>query len=275
MTPVQSLAEELMTLPTVLTIAGSDSSGGAGIQADLKTMSAFGVFGTTALTAVTAQNTLGVVESLFLSAQLVARQIDAVVEDMGVDAAKTGMLGTAEVVEVVAERIGRHGITNLVVDPVMVATSGASLMEDDALIALRAVLIPRAYIVTPNAPEAEALSGVRVVSLETMEEAARAVHSLGAANVLVKAGHIEGGATDVLFDGESITRFSAERIECGKIHGTGCTLSAAIASGLALGLELTDAIVKAKSFVTRGIAAALDMGTGSALVNHFVKPSGE
>ncbi len=264
-----------MTVPIALTIAGSDSSGGAGIQADLKTMSAFGVFGTTALTAVTAQSTLGVAESLFLSAQLVARQIDAVVEDMGVDAAKTGMLGTAEVIEVVAERIGRHGITNLVVDPVMIATSGASLMEDDAVLALRTVLIPRAYVVTPNAPEAEALSGVRVVSLETMEEAARAVHSLGAANVLVKAGHIEGSATDVLFDGESITRFSAERIEGGKIHGTGCTLSAAIASGLALGLELTDAIVKAKSFVTRGIAAALDMGTGSALVNHFVKPSGE
>ncbi len=249
-----------MTVPTALTIAGSDSSGGAGIQADLKTMSAFGVFGATALTAVTAQNTLGVAESLFLSAGLVARQIDAVVQDMGVDAAKTGMLGTAEVIEIVAERVGRHGIRNLVVDPVMIATSGDSLIEDDAVVALRTVLIPRAYLVTPNAPEAEVLSGVRVVSLETMEEAARAVHSLGAANVLVKAGHVEGSATDVLFDGESITRFSADRIEGGKIHGTGCTLSAAIASGLALGLELTDAVVKAKSFVTRGIAAALDMG---------------
>ncbi|MEA3409683.1 MAG: bifunctional hydroxymethylpyrimidine kinase/phosphomethylpyrimidine kinase [Candidatus Eisenbacteria bacterium] len=262
-----------MTVPTALTIAGSDSSGGAGIQADLKTMSAFGVFGATALTAVTAQNTLGVAESLFLSAQLVAGQIDAVVQDMGIDAAKTGMLGTAEVIEIVAERVGRHGIRNLVVDPVMIATSGASLIEDDAVVALRTALMPRAYLVTPNAPEAEVLSGVRVVSLETMEEAARAVHSLGAANVLVKAGHVEGSATDVLFDGESITRFSADRIEGGKIHGTGCTLSAAIASGLALGLELTDAIVKAKSFVTRGIAAALDMGTGSALVNHFVKSS--
>jgi hydroxymethylpyrimidine/phosphomethylpyrimidine kinase len=267
--------EDRMTVPIALTIAGSDSSGGAGIQADLKTMSAFGVFGATALTAVTAQNTLGVAESLFLSARLVASQIDVVVADVGIDAAKTGMLGTAEVIEVVAERVSRHGIPNLVVDPVMIATSGASLIEDDAVVALRTVLIPRAYIVTPNAPEAEALSGVRVVSLETMEEAARAVHSLGAANVLVKAGHIEGSATDVLFDGESITRFSAERIEGGKIHGTGCTLSAAIASGLALGLELTDAIVKAKSFVTRGIAAALDMGTGSAFVNHFVEPSGE
>jgi hydroxymethylpyrimidine/phosphomethylpyrimidine kinase len=250
--------EDEMTVPIALTIAGSDSSGGAGIQADLKTMSAFGVFGATALTAVTAQNTLGVAESLFLSARLVASQIDVVVADVGVDAAKTGMLGTAEVIEVVAERVRRHGIPFLVVDPVMIAKSGASLLEDDAVVALRTVF-----------------SGVRVVSLETMEEAARAVHSLGAANVLVKAGHIEGSATDVLFDGESITRFSAERIEGGKIHGTGCTLSAAIASGLALGLELTDAIVKAKSFVTRGIAAALDMGTGSAFVNHFVKPSGE
>ena len=270
MAPGPRATEERMTVPTALTIAGSDSSGGAGIQADLKTMSAFGVFGTTALTAVTAQNTLGVTESLFLSPGLVARQIDAVIDDIGADAAKTGMLGTAAVIEAVAERIAHHGIPNLVVDPVMIATSGAALIEDDAVGALRAALLPRACVVTPNIPEAETLSGVSVVSLETMEEAARAVHALGAANVLVKAGHMEGSATDVLFDGEVITRFTVERIEGGKIHGTGCTLSAAIASGLALGLELTDAVVRAKAFVTRAIAEALGMGHGSALMNHFV-----
>lgn len=259
-----------MTVPTALTIAGSDSSGGAGIQADLKTMSAFGVYGTTAVTAITAQNTLGVTDSLMLSAELVGRQIDAVVEDVGVDAAKTGMLGTAEVIEAVAERVARHGIPNLVVDPVMIATSGAPLIEESAVGALKDALLPRSRLVTPNVPEAESLSGVEVVSMESMEEAARALHALGAANVLVKAGHIEGSATDVLFDGETITRFTAERVPGGKIHGTGCTLSAAIASGLALGLDLIDAVAAAKSFVTRGIASSLEMGRGSALVNHFV-----
>ena len=268
-------AEDTMAVPTALTIAGSDSSGGAGIQADLKTMSAFGVFGTTAITAVTAQNTLGVTDSLFLAPELVAKQIDAVVEDLGADAAKTGMLGTVEVIEVVAERVARHAIRNLVVDPVMIATSGASLIEDDAVAALRGALLPRAFLVTPNGPEAETLGGVRVTSVETMEEAARAVHALGPANVLVKAGHVEGCATDVLFDGETVTRFTADRIDGGKIHGTGCTLSAAIASALALGLDLIDAVAAAKSYVTRGIAAALPMGKGSALVNHFVPSEAE
>jgi len=261
-----------MSVPTALTIAGSDSSGGAGIQADLKTMSAFGVYGTTAITAITAQNTLGVSDSLFIPAELVAGQIDAVMEDVGAAAAKTGMLGTADVIEVVAGRVKSHGIPNLIVDPVMIATSGASLIEDEAVAALRDALLPRAYVVTPNVPEAEVLSGLSVNSLESMEEAARAIRELGPANVLVKAGHIEGSATDVLFDGETVTRFSVERVEGGKIHGTGCTLSAAIASGLALGLDLIDAITAAKSFITRGIAEALPMGKGSALVNHFVRP---
>jgi hydroxymethylpyrimidine/phosphomethylpyrimidine kinase len=259
-----------MTVPTALTIAGSDSCGGAGIQADLKTMSAFGVYGATALTAVTAQNTLGVAESLFLPADLVAAQIDAVVEDICLDAAKTGMLGTAEVIETVADRVAHHGIGNLVVDPVMIATSGAALIEDEAVGALKSALLPRAYLVTPNIPEAETLTGLKVVSLEDMEKAARAVHELGASNVLVKAGHLEGAATDVLFDGRVITRFTVDRVEGGKIHGTGCTLSAALASGLALGLELTEAVVRAKAFITRAIQQSLPMGQGSALVNHFV-----
>ena len=260
----------VMTVPTALTIAGSDSSGGAGIQADLKTMSAFGVFGTTALTAVTAQNTMGVTDSLFLSPELVVRQIDAVIDDLGADAAKTGMLGTAEIIEAVAERVGRHEIPNLVVDPVMIATSGAALIEENAVGAFRTALLPRACLVTPNIPEAEALSGIEVDSMESMEEAARAIHALGASNVLVKAGHMEGSATDVLFDGEGITRFTVERIEGGKLHGTGCTLSAALASGLALGLELTDAVVRAKAFVTAAISETLGMGRGSSLLNHFV-----
>lgn len=258
-----------MRKPVALTIAGSDSSGGAGIEADLKTMSALGVYGTVALTSVTAQNTLGVTDCLHLSPALVAAQIDAVVTDLGVDAAKTGMLATAGIMEAVAERVGRHDLGALVVDPVMVATSGAPLIEDDAVDALRALLLPLARIVTPNIPEAAVLSGLDVSSRESMEEAARAIHALGPAHVLVKGGHLEGEAADVLFDGDSCTWFATERVVTDEVHGTGCTLSAAMASGLALGLGVVDSVRLAKGFVTRGIASRLTMGKGSALVNHF------
>ncbi len=264
-----------MTVPSALTIAGSDSSGGAGIQADIKTMSAFGVYGTTAVTAVTAQNTLGVRRSLYLEPSLVAAQIDAVIEGVGADAAKTGMLGSAAIIEVVAERLSHHGVPNIVVDPVMVATSGALLMETDAVETLKSALLPLARLVTPNIPEAEALTGARVVSLEDMEEAARAIAALGPANVLVKAGHAEGDATDVLFDGSGFTRFTVARVEGRKVHGTGCTLSAALASCLAKGKSLEDAVVEAKAFVTRAIAAAVDTGVGGALANHLVPVEGE
>lgn len=253
-----------------LTVAGSDSSGGAGIEADLKTMSALGVFGTVALTSVTAQNTLGVTESLHLPPGLVVAQIDAVADDLGVDAAKTGMLATSDIIAAVAETVGRRHIRSLVVDPVMIATSGARLMEEDAVEALVRLLLPLALVVTPNVPEAKVLCGIDVSSRASMEDAARAIHSLGPGNVLVKGGHLEGDAIDLLYDGDTCTWLAAPRVFSGKVHGTGCTLSAAVASGLALGLGVPEAVRLAKDFVTRAIASRLEMGGGSALVNHFV-----
>ncbi|MBN2564457.1 MAG: bifunctional hydroxymethylpyrimidine kinase/phosphomethylpyrimidine kinase [Candidatus Eisenbacteria bacterium] len=260
--------------PIAITIAGSDSCGGAGIEADLKTMSAFRVYGAAAITAVTAQNTVGVIESLCLEPALVEAQIDAVMDDIGVDAAKTGMLGTPGIVRVVADAIRRREIPNVVVDPVMVATSGARLADDDAVQAFIRVLIPLATVVTPNVPEAEALCGMRIRSVADMEEAARRIHSLGAASVLVKGGHLEhaqsaGAATDVLFDGSAVTRLVGRRVPGGKIHGTGCTLSAAIASGLAIGWDVSRAVARAKGYVADCIAGAFSIGKGSALINHF------
>jgi hydroxymethylpyrimidine/phosphomethylpyrimidine kinase len=252
-----------------MTIAGSDSCGGAGIEADIKTMSAFRVYGAAAITAVTAQNTLGVTESLLLDPALVASQIDAVMDDTGVDAAKTGMLGTAETARAVANAVETRHIPNLVVDPVMVATSGASLAGEDVVDALRTLLIPLAVVVTPNVPEAERLSGLRILSVEDMEASARRIHALGAAHVLVKGGHLSGVATDVLFDGEESVRLVARRVAGGKVHGTGCTLSAAITAGLARGWGVQRAVAEAKDYVTRCIAGAMRIGGGSALINHL------
>jgi hydroxymethylpyrimidine/phosphomethylpyrimidine kinase len=249
--------------PTALTIAGSDSCGGAGIQADIRTMAAFRVHATSAITSITAQNTLGVVRSMNLPPELVAAQIDAIMDDVGADSAKTGMLATAGIIEVVAERIARYRIGKLVVDPVMVATSGARLIEDDAIAAIEKVLIPLALIVTPNVPEAEALSGVGITSDASLEQAARAIHALGARFVLIKGGHLEGEATDLLFDGTDSARFTSRRIGEGKVHGTGCTLSAAIAAALALDLGVHEAVGRAKSFVTRAIGSAFALGGGS------------
>lgn len=261
-----------MATPTALTIAGSDSSGGAGIEADLKTMAAFGVYGTAAITSITAQNTLGVTESLHLAPELVAAQIDAVMADIGAGAAKTGMLATTGIVEAVADRIRRHGIDRLVVDPVMVATSGAPLMEAETIEIFRLALAPLALVITPNVPEAEALSGIELVSTEATEDAARAIADLGVPFVLIKGGHLEGTATDTLYDGSGFERLSAPRVPIGPVHGTGCTLSAAIASGLALGHDVRTSVSLAKRYVTRGIESALTLGSGSALVNHFVSP---
>jgi hydroxymethylpyrimidine/phosphomethylpyrimidine kinase len=257
---------------TALTIAGSDSSGGAGIQADLKTMAAFGVYGATALTSVTAQNTLGVRGVVNLPPEFVEAQIDAVMEDVGADAAKTGMLATRGIIEAVADRVRSHAIPNLVVDPVMVATSGASLIEEDAVRAMADAVVPLAYVVTPNLREAEILSGIGIDSDAAVEEAARAIHGLGGRNVLIKGGHLEGAATDVLFDGSIFVRYTVPRVPVGDVHGTGCTLSAAIASALALGLRLPEAVEAAKRYVTRGIATSFGRGKGSALLNHFASP---
>ncbi len=258
-----------MRRAVVLTIAGSDSSGGAGIEADLKTMCALGVYGTVALTSVTAQNTLGVTDSADLSPSLVAAQIDAVAEDLDIDAAKTGMLSNARIIEAVAGAVERNGLRRLVVDPVMVATSGAALIEDDAVGVLRERLMPLAMLVTPNVPEAAVLSGVDVTGRDTMEAAARAIHEAGAAAVLIKGGHLEGDATDLLYDGASSVWLTSPRISAGQVHGTGCTLSAAVACWLALGRGLGESVRLAKEYVTRGIEARLSMGHGSALVDHM------
>lgn len=261
-----------MITRTALTVAGSDSCGGAGIEADLKTMAAFGVHGAAAVTSVTAQNTLGVATSLHLPPQLVAAQIDAVIEDIGADAVKTGMLATTGIVEAVADRIAGHSIGRLVVDPVMVATSGAPLMERETIEIFRRDLAPLALIITPNVPEAEVLSGIKLVSDAAVEDAARAIAALGVPFVLIKGGHLEGGATDTLYDGERFERLSLPRVPVGPVHGTGCTLSAAIVSGLALGHDVRRSVSRAKRYVFKAIESALPLGHGSALVNHLIAP---
>jgi hydroxymethylpyrimidine/phosphomethylpyrimidine kinase len=258
-------------IPRALTIAGSDSGGGAGIQADLKTFSAFRVFGTSVLTAVTAQNSVGVHGVVNLDAGFVGRQLDAVLSDIGTDAAKTGMLSTAAIIEVVAERLRAHGLRQLVVDPVMVAKSGDALLEPAARAALTQAILPLALVVTPNLPEAAALAGIPVGSPAEMEEAARRIHALGPAWVLVKGGHLPGDAVDLLFDGARLSAFTAERVPTPNTHGTGCTYSAAIAAGLARGAAVPDAVAEAKRYVTAAIRAALPLGRGVGPVRHFIE----
>src|SRR5467141_5051049 len=255
-----------------LTIAGSDSGGAAGIQADLKTFHQFGVFGITAITAVTAQNTTGVRAWQALPAKLVAQQIDAVADDLFPAAVKSGMLGAADIVETVAERIANRRLPNYVLDPVMVATSGDRLLDRDAerLIARR--LAPLALLVTPNLNEAEILVDAEVRTPDQMERAARALVAMGARAALVKGGHLADPTTlvDVLVHGKSARRFTHARIDTTSTHGTGCTLSAAITAGLALGRPLEQAVADALDFVHRAIAAAPGLGQGHGPLNHFV-----
>jgi hydroxymethylpyrimidine/phosphomethylpyrimidine kinase len=250
-------------VPRALTIAGSDSGGGAGIQADLKTFSALGVFGMSALTAVTVQNTKGVSGFEELSPETVADQIRAVATDIGVDAAKTGMLASAGIIEAVAEAVREVGLPNLVVDPVFVSKHGHSLLREDAVSALRELILPLATVATPNLHEAAGLAGFRVEAREDMERAARAILDLGPRAVLVKGGHLEGGRADDLFaKGDRMEWLSAERIDTPHTHGTGCVLSAAIASYLARGNELSEAVVAGKRFVTEAIRHSLEIGQG-------------
>ena len=254
-------------IPKALTIAGSDSGGGAGIQADLKTFSALGVYGTTVITSVTAQNTLGVTAIHDLPPQMVRAQIRAVVEDIGADAAKTGMLSNSAIISVVAEEIDRYGIP-LVVDPVMKAKTGAALLRDDAVETLIRRLIPLAKVVTPNVPEAEAIAGMRITSVEDAERAAEKIASLGAEAVVVKGGHLEGDrAVDVLYVDGTLTRYEAERIESKCTHGTGCTFSAALTAYLAKGFDVAEAVGRAKEFVSKAIRYGLEVGSGVGSVN--------
>jgi hydroxymethylpyrimidine/phosphomethylpyrimidine kinase len=259
-----------MLIPKALTIAGSDSGGGAGIQADLKTFSAFRVFGMSVITAVTAQNSLGVQGVENLPPAFVARQLRSVLEDFGADAAKCGMLSTAPIIEAVATELERHRIEKLVVDPVMVAKSGDQLLQPEARAALADRILPLALLVTPNLPEAEVLAGMRVAEPEDMEEAARRIHLMGPRYVLVKGGHLKGDATDLLWNGREFTRFSTPRIDSQNTHGTGCTFSAAIAAGLARGQALGDAIRSAKAYVTRAIREGFQAGRGVGQLRHFI-----
>ena len=256
-----------MKLPVALSVAGSDSGGGAGIQADLKTFAALGVHGTTAITAITAQNTTGVTEILELSVRLIREQIKVVAEDIGIDAAKTGMLSSPEIIEAVAEALSLHRIGKLVVDPVMVAKGGAKLLRDDAVSALREHLIPMAAVITPNLPEAEVLLGRKITSLDERRAAARDLVELGARIAVVKGGHADGDATDVFFDGAQMIELAAERIATTNTHGSGCVFSAAITAGLARGLAPLDAVREAKAFITEAIASSLEIGHGHGPVN--------
>lgn len=255
-----------------ITIAGSDSGGGAGIQADLKTFSALGVFGTSAITAITAQNTQGVTALEDISSGIIAAQIDAILDDMNVGAAKIGMVSRAETIVTIAQRL-RHYRLRPVVDPVMVATSGDRLLQEDAIDTLKAEILPQAAIVTPNLPEAALLTGLPVARTEDeMIVQARAIVDMGAEAALVKGGHGTGPeSVDILFDGQDIARLSAPRIDTRNTHGTGCTLSAAITAGLARGLSLIDAVREAKSFLHSALDAAQHMkvGKGSGPVHHF------
>jgi hydroxymethylpyrimidine/phosphomethylpyrimidine kinase len=247
----------------VLTIAGSDSGGGAGIQADLKTFDAFGVWGTSALTGVTAQNTVGVHEALVLPAQLVRAQIDAVVDDLGVAAAKTGMLGSAVNVEAVAEAIRDHHLAPLVVDPVLVTSHGELLLEPEAIEVLRDVLVPLATLLTPNLPEAEALLAHPIPNVEAMPPAAGELAALGASAVLLKGGHLGGDRSPDLLWFEGDTEWlDGPRLLTRHTHGTGCTLSAAVCAQLALGESIPEACRRAKQFVTGAIGAGPDIGRG-------------
>ena len=259
------------TLPIALTIAGSDSGGGAGIQADLKTFARHGVYGTCAITAVTAQNTSGVRGWERVSPSLVRAQIDAVAEDLRPSATKSGMVGDAEVVRAVADGIVAHGLSPYVLDPVMVATSGDPLVAPDAVAAMIERLIPLSTLVTPNLDEASLLLGEPVDDVEAMERAARAlVGRLGARAALVKGGHLRGEElTDVLFDGERIMRYTRPRIATTSTHGTGCTLSAAIAAGLASGWPLSRSVEEGLAYVHRAIQSAPRIGGGHGPLNHF------
>ena len=258
-------------VPKAMTIAGSDSGGGAGIQADLKTFAALGVYGTVTLTAITAQNTVGVSGVHEIPTDMIAAQMDAVMDDIGADAVKTGMLSSREIVEAVAAQVKKHGVPSLVVDPVMVAKSGDPLLRDDAVQALRASLIPLAAVVTPNIPEAEALTGMVIASDDDVMEAARRIAGMGARSVVVKGGHRQGPAVDVLYDGHDFRQFSAPRIDTANTHGTGCTFASAVAAGLAQGKPLPEAVAQAKDYVTEAIRASFPIGRGHGPLNHFYK----
>ena len=260
---------------TALTIAGSDSSGGAGIQADIKTMTANGVYAMSAITALTAQNTTGVTDIMEVTPEFLKAQLDCIFTDIRPDAVKTGMVSASALIEVIAERLRFYGAENLVVDPVMVATSGARLISEDAIGTLKKELLPLAKVITPNIPEAEVLSGRTVASEKDMEAAAKEIYEKYGCGVLCKGGHSINDANDLLYDGKEMIWFKGKRINNPNTHGTGCTLSSAIASGLAKGYDLPTAVRSAKNYISCALAAMLDLGKGSGPMNHAFAIKGD
>lgn len=254
---------------TALTVAGSDSGGGAGIQADLKTFAALGVHGTSAITALTAQNTLGVSGIFAVPPAFVEAQFDAIATDIGVDAMKTGMLFSVEIIDAVAGKIREYGVSRVVVDPVMVATSGDLLLRADAIDAVRTRLMPVALVVTPNRREAEVLAGMEIRTEGEVAEASRRLLAMGCRYVLLKGGHAQGDAVDWLYDGRELVPYRAPRVDTANTHGTGCTLAAAIAAYLALGREVPEAVAGAKEFISSAIQHAYPLGKGHGPVNHL------
>jgi hydroxymethylpyrimidine/phosphomethylpyrimidine kinase len=259
-----------MKIPRALTIAGSDSGGGAGLQADLKTFTALGVYGMSAVTSITVQNTVGVFGVVDVPPEIVYNQIKVVVEDIGVDAVKTGMLSHAGIIEAVARAVKDFRLENLVVDPVMRAKSGDPLLKSSDEVALKGLLIPRATVITPNIPEACALVGKDIKTLEDMERACKEIYSMGPFAVLLKGGHMEGDIlVDVFYDGTGFEYLSYKRVPTKNTHGTGCTLASAIAGYLAKGFDLKEAVRKAREYVQGAIEHSLNLGKGHGPLNHM------
>ena len=256
-------------MKTALTIAGSDSSGGAGIQADIKTMTANGVYAMSAITALTAQNTTGVYGILEVTPEFLANQLDCIFTDIRPDAVKTGMVSSSALIEVIAQKLTQYKAKNLVVDPVMVATSGAKLISDEAIETLKGKLLGLATLITPNIPEAQVLSGMDIRTAEDMERAAKAIYEAYGCAVLCKGGHQLNDANDLLYSKEGARWYHGRRIANPNTHGTGCTLSSAIASNLAKGYSLDEAVERAKAYISGALAAMLDLGKGSGPMNHM------
>lgn len=252
-----------------LTIAGSDSSGGAGIQADLKTFSAHGIFGMSIITAVTAQNTQGVFAVEDISSDIIGKQIDAIFTDIEVDGVKVGMVSQIDTIKTIANKLSEYKPKNVVVDPVMVSKSGYHLLQPEAKDALIKELFPLATLVTPNIPEAEVITGIEITTLKDMEKAAVLINQMGCKNVLIKGGHLENDAIDILYDGENYHHFETTRINTKNTHGTGCTLSSAITSNLANGISIKEAVSLGKDYITIAIKNSFSIGKGVGPTHHF------
>lgn len=256
-------------MKNLLTIAGSDSSGGAGIQADLKTFSAHGVFGMSVITAVTAQNTQGVFAVQDIDPLIIEKQIEAIFDDISVDAVKIGMVSVIDTIEIIAETLKKYAVKNLVVDPVMVSKSGYHLLQPEAKEALIKLLLPMSTVITPNLPEAEVITGKKIRNIEEMKESASILQSMGPKYVLIKGGHLKGEAVDILYDGTDFKHFISKRIQTKNTHGTGCTLSSAIASNLGKGLSINESVQKAKEYINIAIQHSLSIGKGVGPTHHF------